>query len=406
VSQFIYHAAAVPMRYADRVQQESTLFPIAGWPKKPLRVARLSLDDRKKQIVAKAYYLQKLWRERVVELGDAGWDLVGNTPKGLRDRGWAQRCRPTFFIPKGATGFRANDAPGKESFRCCQRIPICPFCYARWVREMWLRVDYTLFRDPDAVGRATTDRDAVQQRLEAAGRTGRARGLDISGRDPNDPLDTEDPEDPCARILPRNTGVDLIWWREQQLVNLDTVSELAATHQVPKDIRGRRASAIAATQLPGTALQQELASLTRWEWPAIQRHRDPQKYHAALGGLQSLVVEPYTLEKKRKFRITIRRLLIMPHGAISDNRQVTLAKQVTAEMKTIVQPSRKDVAAEMARLLRYPTGLLRGDVPLTVEALMAPQPPAGVAHVRSMKLNSTFGTLRDAVAKMKAAGIK
>ncbi len=380
MAHFHYHAAAVPMRYPDRVQQESTLFPLMGWPKKPLRSPKLTMDARKTQIIAKAYSLQKLWRERVETLGEDGWAVARATPQGLRDRAGAQRCRPTFFIPSGATGFRANNAPGQETFRVCNRVPICPFCYARWVREMWLRVDYTLFRDPEGPGRAVTEQTI--QALQAAGPPTRRRGLTISDRDPDDPLDTEEPADP---IMPRNTGVDLLWWREQQLVTPGVVDGPVAGP---------------------SAIQQALANLVRWEWPTMMKHREPQKYHMVLGGLQSIVVEPYTLGENRKFVVTIRRLMITPHGSITDNRQQTIAKKVTAEIKTIEQPSRKIVVAEMAKLLRYPTGLLRGDVPLTVSSLHASRLPNGRGgRANSMKLNSTTGCLWAAARKMREAGI-
>jgi hypothetical protein len=401
MSDFHYHAAAVPGRYADRVQQESTLFPVMGWPKKPLRVPKLTIEARKTQIIGKAYSLQKLWRQRVETLGEAGWDVTGNTPKGLRDRAGAKRCRPTFFIPQGATGFKAGNAPGKESFRCCQRTPICPFCYARWVRKMWLRVDYTLFRDPEGPGRAVTEQTV--QALRAAGPPVRGRGLTISDRDPDDPLDTEEPAD---LIMPRNLGVDLIWWRVQQLVDPEFVPADVAALQVPPDVRKRRLADVPAMLTPRDAVHQTLNYLARWEWPTMMCHREPQRYHSVLGGLQSVVVEPYTLGEHRKFVITTRRLMITPHGAITDNRKETVAKKVTAEVKTIEQPSRKIIVAEMARLLRYPTWLLRDDVPLTVDSLYAPRLPAGQAgRATSLKLNSTTGCLRAAIKKMKDAGI-
>lgn len=400
MAHFHYHAAAVPMRYPDRVQQESTLFPLMGWPKKPLRSPKLTMDARKTQIIAKAYSLQKLWRERVETLGEEGWDVARASPQGLRDRAGAQRCRPTFFIPSGATGFRANNAPGQETFRVCKRTPICPFCYARWVREMWLRVDYTLFRDPEGPGRAVTEQTI--QALQAAGPPTRRRGLTISDRDPDDPLDTEEPADP---IMPRNTGVDLLWWRVQHLVTPGVISAAVAAHQPAADQRGRTLAAMEADG-SGSALQMELANLTRWEWPTMMRHREPQKYHMVLGGLQSVVVEPYTIGKQRKFVVTTRRLMITPHGSITDNRQQTIAKKVTAEIKTIEQPSRKIVVAEMAKLLRYPTGLLRGDVPLTVSSLHASRLPNGRGgRANSMKLNSTTGCLWAAARKMREAGI-
>jgi len=62
---------------------------------------------------------------------------------------FASNCRPTFVIPKGATGFR-REGMGRERFRSCNQIRVCPFCYARWVRKMWARFDYAIFRDPEA----------------------------------------------------------------------------------------------------------------------------------------------------------------------------------------------------------------------------------------------------------------
>ena len=268
---------------------------------------------------------------------------------------------------------------------------------------MWLRVDYTLFRDPAGPGRDITERTLLQaQQGTAASR--RARGLTISDRDPEDLLDTEEPADP---ILAHNKGVDLIWWRSQQLVDPEVVDAEVAAYQVTPDIRRRQLSTLSVVLAPRDAVHQTLNYLSRWDWPRMMLHREPQKYHAVLGGLQSLVVEPYTLAGNQHFVITTRRLMITPHGSITDNITLTLAEKVTAEVKTIEQPSRKIVMREMARLLRYPTGLLRGDVPLTVDALLAPRLPAGRnGRATSINLNSTSGCLRTAVKKMKDAGIK
>ena len=177
MSRFVYRAAAVPMRYPDQVQQESTLYALMGWPKKPSSAAEFTMELRKKQVASKAGDLYGMWQNRVAELGDAGWSVAANTSKGLRDRAGAQRCRPTFFIPKGATGFHANQARGRESFRTCNRTAVCPFCYARGVRDLWQRVDFALFHAPEALGRRETEAAVIQQQMEDSDVSGQSQEL-------------------------------------------------------------------------------------------------------------------------------------------------------------------------------------------------------------------------------------
>lgn len=183
------------------------------------------------------------------------------------------------------------------------------------------------------------------------------------------------------------------------IVDPDRVAEEVTARQVLPDLRGRAnvaANAVAADNQLADAMGMAEGGPATGFAAACE----------SLGGLQSLVVEPFTQGDQRKYMLTVRRLVIMPTGCVTINTREQVAKKRESETKTIVQPTRKEVAGEVAKLLRYPTGLLRGDVPLTLDALYAPRMPAASnGAASSMKLNSVTGSLRTAVRKMKEAGI-
>lgn len=123
----------VPRRYPDLVQLYSVLMPLTG---------TLGDDD---QVVASTKKLEGRWRGRVMALAEAGWPgLCGNDPKPWRNRRYALNCRPSFIITP-------------ERTRCCRHRQVCPFCWARWVREVWLQVDRAFFTDTDGRGHSSHD---------------------------------------------------------------------------------------------------------------------------------------------------------------------------------------------------------------------------------------------------------
>lgn len=348
------------------------MYALMGWPKKPSSAAEFTIELRKKQVASKAGDLYGMWQNRVAELGDAGWSVAANTSKGLRDRAGAQRCRPTFFIPKGATGFRANQARGRESFRTCNRTAVCPFCYARGVRDLWQRVDFALFHAPEALGRRETEAAILQQQMEDS---------DVSGQSQELLLGTDhESENTEAQVLTQNLGVDLLWWWDQRLVEPDDANN--------------------------SELQRQLFDLVREEWPAMMNMKAPSPLRKITGGLQSLSVEPYTRDGKRKFLLTIRRLMIAPHRGVTANTNETVAKRVKTEVKLLRQPTRKLVVKEFAKLMRYPTELMRGDVPLTVAALHASKYENFTGRVSSLRLLSTTGSILAANKELQVRGAK
>ena len=258
---------------------------------------------------------------------------------------------------------------------------VCPFCYARWVRQMWMQLDHAVFHDPAGSGYATTAAAIASQRAAAGSRRrGLDLDLDLCSATEVDEMESAEVEPPAREALPRNVGIDLISWRTQTLI-----------------ASGERAT---------SALFAELSRLVHEEWPDINHQRPHQPYGQVTGGLQSLTVEPYTLEQKRMFLLTSRRLLVAAHGSITANKVQEVARKVKSEIKTLTQPTRQQACTELSRLLRYPTNLMRGDLPLSVASLHAPQYVNRKGKPTQLRMNSTTGSLRAARKQLEDLGIK
>lgn len=102
----------VPNTYADRVQRAAVLYPLIGRARSP------------SMIVQQVERLVRQWRRRLVVLRDAEWVHS----EGLKSLQYARNCCPAFAYARPRT-------------RPCSLVYVCPFCYARWVRDVWLRVD-------------------------------------------------------------------------------------------------------------------------------------------------------------------------------------------------------------------------------------------------------------------------
>lgn len=102
----------IPNRYEDRVQRSAVLYPLT----------KKCLNGH--QVRTQVGVMQRMWRARVGALTGCGWE-----PRPSRGSiGFARNCLPTFLYAEPRT-------------RPCNCATICPFCYARWVREVWLTVD-------------------------------------------------------------------------------------------------------------------------------------------------------------------------------------------------------------------------------------------------------------------------
>lgn len=124
----------VPRRYPDVVQRLAVLGPLFGTQAaRPEPVPRMTLK------------LVGHWRRRVMELAEAGLPgLAGDDPKAWQAREYALDCLPTFTI-----------APQRT--RCCRRREVYPFCWAREVRQTWLKIDRAFFTPTGGKGPSAYD---------------------------------------------------------------------------------------------------------------------------------------------------------------------------------------------------------------------------------------------------------
>lgn len=363
-----FHAAAVPDRYPDRVQQESTLFPLMGWPRKRRGETTMSRDLRGRQIIAKTHGLRSRWLDRVQQLTEAGWrytlDREEGDGTGVRNRRNMQNCRPTFFIPKGATTFRSGG--GSETFLCCNREAICPFCYARWVRNMWARFDFAIFQDTDAVG--------FDESLEAAQATPQGRRVRGPEVDPGTFLLGE--SDPEELTLVKNIGIDLVslYWRQH----------------------------ISLLQEQEDGVLGNLIDYYQEGWKGLYSTRRPadSSQKLALGGLQNIVIEPY---KGAGWTFHCRALLLVRHGDIPDAASRT-TDELKHERRVYPQPSRKVVHKVIGKTLRYPTQLMLGHPQLAVAALEARFYLSAQGREKRRSMTSPVGTVKHAASVLKSQG--
>lgn len=113
----------VPRCYPDVVQRLAVLAAFFG-PRAALQPER---------VPRQALKLVPRWRRRVMELAEAGLPgLAGDDPKAWQARKYALDCLPAFTIVPQRT-------------RCCRLREVCPFCWAREVRETWLKIDKAFF---------------------------------------------------------------------------------------------------------------------------------------------------------------------------------------------------------------------------------------------------------------------
>lgn len=114
----------VPNRYQDVIQRMAVLYPLRG--------VCANMDA----VREKTSELLDQWRARIGSLTAEGW-MPRVTDAVYRSHSimYARNCKPTFAI----SGHRT---------RACTLAVICPFCYARWVRELWMLIDAN-FPAPD-----------------------------------------------------------------------------------------------------------------------------------------------------------------------------------------------------------------------------------------------------------------
>jgi len=123
---------AIPNRYPDLVQRSAVLYPLY-----PNRARNAHSVDSIREMTSS---LIDRWRARIGALTDAGWMQDGAYDQAHTIL-YARNCRPTFALNRPST-------------RPCRRRSVCPFCYARWVRDVWVTIDKAFpAPDPSSSGR-------------------------------------------------------------------------------------------------------------------------------------------------------------------------------------------------------------------------------------------------------------
>lgn len=101
----------VPSRNEDRIQRYSVLYPLYGICENDAEIKKATIK------------LLYKWRQRQEELYTHGWLRY----LSVASKEYMLNCRPTFALSTPST-------------RVCRKLLICPFCYARWVRELYLKL--------------------------------------------------------------------------------------------------------------------------------------------------------------------------------------------------------------------------------------------------------------------------
>ncbi len=114
----------VPMTLPDAIQRSAVLYPLT----KP--VFAKNREDTEVLVRERTAQLVRIWRARIGALTGIGW-VPGPGPYSIL---YCRNCTPSFTYANPRT-------------RPCKVRHLCPFCWARWVRGIWNRMD-RLFPNP------------------------------------------------------------------------------------------------------------------------------------------------------------------------------------------------------------------------------------------------------------------
>lgn len=327
----------MPNRYPDRIQRAAVLYPLCSW-----RKAKTTLVAR-----AMTIRLVKQWRARISSLMDTGW-----TPRPQGFNTFIRNCCPSFVYSVPRT-------------RPCKFDWLCPFCYGRWVSRVWNMVDQA-FPNP----RQLAEEEAqARLRLDSAMLT--------NGPDPRDREVAGPEHDDIGRPL--------------RSVQLDPGARSAAIfpYHVIDHIRYARAPIYPPVERqaecpdPVTWLRHLLEYIVETRGQIMkQRLRDG----TVLGGIYITTVEPVVGQDFWRFKH--RQLLMVP----ADNYPEL---PHSGKYNSSPRPSRSVLFHAVARVCRYPVGLMNGDPLITKIFLDARRPMMIKGRMkRAPRLVGTFGRFR------------
>jgi hypothetical protein len=329
-----YKVFAAPLRYADQVQLSSVLRPIAGRLRTTADIANATA------------WLRHHWRRRAQDLAVAGcYPFAPKVEGGRHQLANAMNCPVTFLLVY----------PDQRKCRVC-RTRICPFCWARKVREHWLKIDAAFF--------------------PAAARKGRVRLVDVEhepGKSPSFTRSVKDGE------IPVNSPYDLI--RRSFSFRLPTVAEV-----------GEKPGRYGRGSFRLHAMRGWLESRIKGQpYPAVHRLPECRKILEAAeptaGLLEAIHFRRIAGDASAyPWEVTVRQLImaadgtkvprILPEGACRPMCHIVIAK-----------PKRRVVVASVAWALHYPRWIVDMRVPVD-------QVAEYLKIRRGLRLVATYGRFR------------
>ena len=286
-----YNLLDVPNRYQDVIQRMAVMHAL-----------RAQLPNTDEQVRAATYAMIEQWRARIGTLAAAGWEPKTG-PNCQHVIAYARNCRPTFCM----TTYK---------MRPCSNRLICPWCYARWVREVWMNIDGS-FPAPDPI-------------------------------EP-DPLELEAGREFRSIVL--ENGVSDAGQSHRTVFRFHLVERHHVFYRpvVPTD---NPRGITLADQLTGILQQVELRR------KEIVRQVDP------VGAFIYTTVEPY--DQGRQWKLHHRQLFKMtPEQDFPAN----IAENTNGSLRRFARPARRVILQAVARACRYPTALMVGDAERTVQLL-------------------------------------
>ncbi len=269
----------VPGNYAARVQWYSTLFPLAG--RVVYKVAELQEETKA---------LIQRWRTRTVRLAEYGWPAVAKA-QSLQS---VRNCCPAFAYTLPRT-------------RCCRLAAICPFCHARWVRDVWLMMEEALHGETLGEPQWYSDREDL-------------------------PEDVPDTPAVCRFKL------------VERITKSTPISYYAPKQTDPAHLTARLGVLFKMTTQGRTQTFQDLSPTA---------------------GFNNTTIEP----GKAGWKFRHRQLLLFPQDAKLDHP--LLQPEDRRKIIVHEAPTRTTLYHAVARVCRYPTALMRGDPSMVATLLAA-----------------------------------
>lgn len=294
MSDIDFNFYGVPNRYPDVVQRMAVLYAL----RRPARTAS--------EIREMTQSVLEQWRARIGALTSVGW-LPSNGQQNHHSILYARNCKPTFALNSHRT-------------RPCGNEVLCPFCYARWVRKIWMMVD------DDVPAPSPTERSPTE--IES-GREHRVITID-------DDADEDPP--PISRRRSTEFRFHLV---ERHHYFYRPVLEPGNPDSL--------------------TIQQNLAILLA----DVERQRSVViKMVDPVGAFLYTTVEPW--DHGRQWKIHHRQLYkLLPTHDFAEAVVSATNGRVTRHER----PTRRGIMQIVARICRYPTDLITGDIDRTADLL-------------------------------------